>query len=791
MKELTHEDISFDWEKILQEAHPETQTLESIIGQPRGMKALRMGMAIDAKGYNIWMSGATGTGRKTALKKVLRGQELKHPLQDMVYVHNFKHPDTPRAITLEGGKGTKFSKSLGKIISMMKEEIKKALKSQNYVLLRDKMVHEVDKKENHLLSDLEIELQSESFKIVQLEESGENLDIWPVLEEEPVPFEGLQSRIAEGKFTEEEWANLRERYYYFVEKLKGIIEDIRQTRNHLESRLEDLRAKQISTLLTEQIESLRKEYQGKAVKEHLEDLEEDILQNISMFAESSSEEIEEILTNRYDVNVLIDHDSKSKIPVVYEFHPNPGNLFGSLEYRIEPSGETRTSFNMIRAGALHRASGGYLILAAEDILADDALYKSLKKVLETGEVEIFIPQTPFGPSPTSLKPQPFKVQVKVIVLGGYGLYDLIAVNDPDFLQLFKISAEFDSVMPRNDISTKEYLLFMDKTIIDRKLPPITQEGQGAVIEYGVRLAENRKKLSTRFSSIADLLLEASYWAKEMEKDQIDKETIDRALKERSFLWGLREEKMDEMFREKQILLTTRGLAVGQVNGLAVFDVGLSSFGRPVRITATTSPGKEGIINIEGEAGLSGEIHDKGVLILQGLLKNQFAQDFPLAISASVAMEQSYVGVDGDSASSTEIYALISAITGIPLRQDLAVSGSINQMGEIQPVGGITQKVEGFFEVCKQFGLTGTQGVIIPQANINHLVVNGEVQKAVQSGNFHIYAIEDYTEGLSLLTGMPLGEKNEAGNFPEGSLGELIVGRLKILREISQDSKSEG
>jgi predicted ATP-dependent protease len=323
--------------------------------------------------------------------------------------------------------------------------------------------------------------------------------------------------------------------------------------------------------------------------------------------------------------------------------------------------------------------------------------KASKKVLETGEVEIFVPQTPFGPSPTSLKPQPFKVQVKVVVLGGHGLYDLIAVNDPDFLQLFKISAEFDSVMPRNEISTKEYLLFMDKTIIDRKLPPITREGQGAVIEYGVRLAENRKKLSTRFSSIADLLLEATYWAKEMDKAQIDKETIDRALKERSFLWGLREEKMDEMFREKQILLTTRDKAVGQVNGLAVFDVGLSSFGRPVRITATSSPGKEGIINIEGEAGLSGEIHDKGVLILQGLLKNQFAQDFPLAISASVAMEQSYVGVDGDSASSTEIYALISAITGIPLRQDLAVSGSINQMGEIQPVGGITQKVEGFLK----------------------------------------------------------------------------------------------
>jgi predicted ATP-dependent protease len=344
MKELTHEEISFDWEKILQEAHPETQTLESIIGQPRGMKALRMGMAIDAKGYNIWVSGANGTGRKTALKKVLRGQKLKHPLQDMVYVHNFKNPDTPRALTLEGGKGTKFRKSLGKIISMMKEEIKKALKSQNYVLLRDKMVHEVDKKENHLLSDLEIELQSENFKIVQLEESGENLDIWPVLEGEPVPFEGLQSRIAEGKFTEEEWANLRERYYYFVEKLKGIIEDIRQTRTHLESRLEDLRAKQISTLLNEQVETLRKEYKGKAVKEHLEDLEEDILQNITMFAESSSEEIEEILSNRYEVNVLIDHGSKAKIPVVYEFHPNPGNLFGSLEYRIEPSGENPDVF---------------------------------------------------------------------------------------------------------------------------------------------------------------------------------------------------------------------------------------------------------------------------------------------------------------------------------------------------------------------------------------------------------------------------------------------------------------
>jgi len=368
------------------------------------------------------------------------------------------------------------------------------------------------------------------------------------------------------------------------------------------------------------------------------------------------------------------------------------------------------------------------------------------------------------------------------IMGNAGVYDFLIQEDPEFGRLFKISAEFDPVMELTPTTVNEYKVFIDSHLKKHGLPPMDASGRQEILEYGVRLAGHRRRLTTQFSQIADLLTESAYWARKAGVETIGRQAVARALEERRYLFSLPEEKMDEQVHEGQILLSVSGTAVGQVNGLAVLDRGSSSFGRPMRITAVAGPGDEGIVNIEGEAGLSGEIHDKGVLILQGLIRDRFAREFPLALSASVGFEQSYGGIDGDSASSTEAYAILSAVAGIPLRQDLAVSGSVNQRGEIQPVGGITEKVEGFWYTCKKLGLTGTQGVIIPRSNVQNLVLNHEVQEAIRGGQFHIYPVTTIDEGLSLLSGQDMGTMDSMGRYPETSLGARIVNKLERMRE---------
>ena len=507
---------------------------------------------------------------------------------------------------------------------------------------------------------------------------------------------------------------------------------------------------------------------------------------------------------RYDVHILIDHSATEKPPVIFETYPDFQKLFGTIDLTegsygppgtqsaMSPGaavaaglGLEKPGFLSLRPGSLLRANGGYLILQAEDLLMEEETYTSLKRVLQNGTLEIRTsPGAAGGHGASSLKPEPIKINLKVVILGSEMLYDALYLQDEDFQKLFKVPAEFDYTMDRNEHTTREYMHFIRMVQEDEGLLPVEPSAVVALLEYGVRLAELRSKLCTKFSLIADILRESSFWASRMERKTIDRSTIDQALAKRAFLLNLPEEKIDEQIRTGELLMQLEGSAVGRVNGLAVLDRGYYSFGRPTVISAMAAPGTDGIINVEREAGLSGEIHDKGTYIVESYIHATYAQDFPFSITARICFEQSYVEVDGDSASSTEVYALLSAIGKIPLRQDVAVTGSVNQMGEIQPVGGVIEKVEGFFQVCTQRGLTGSQGVIIPIQNVEGLILNSQVNEAVKKGEFHIWAIGHVDQGMEILTGLEPGVRSAKGAYPAQSFHGKIEKELRRMARIT-------
>jgi len=782
--ELTYEDLRFVFPSPEGDATLPPPTV--LIGQPRAIRALELGTAIDAPGYNIFVSGPPGTGRQTAVKKILAELPPSETVRDLIYVNNFPRPDNPVILALPQGKAPVFKTRLHEMVETLKVRIRQELGGEVYKTDRDILLKKTEFRETHLVSEFEGKLAQDGFKMTQVEDPEADpgaMDIIPVVDGVACTFEELQEKVSAGTIPEDQWNQTRERYYRHIDEMRGLFDGLREARTQMEKDLAKLQASTVRPVVRRQIQALGRAFPYFAVKVWLTTLEKDIQANLFLFTGDKAPEDPSGVPAlaRYGVNVLVDHGNGPKLPIVFETRPTPAHLFGTVESRPDAQGETRSTFLMIKPGALHLASGGYLVLRAEDILNQEEAWPLLKQTLQNGQVEIQATSGPFG-AMTLLKPQPAEVKVKVVIMGNQGVYDFLIQEDPEFGRLFKISAEFDPVMELTPTTVNEYRVFIDSHLAKHKLAPMDASGRQEILEYGVRLAGHRRRLTTQFSQVADLLTESAYWAKRTGQKTVDRVAVARALEERRYLFSLPEEKMDEQVTEGQILLSVTGSDVGQVNGLAVLDRGSSSFGRPMRITAVAGPGDKGIVNIEGEAGLSGEIHDKGVLILEGLIRDRFARDFPLSLSASVGFEQSYGGIDGDSASSTEAYAILSAISGAPLRQDLAVSGSVNQRGEIQPVGGITEKVEGFYFTCKKQGLTGTQGVIIPKSNIQNLVLNQEVQEAVRDGRFHIYPVTTVDEGLFLLSGREIGKMDAKGLYPEGSLGHLIVKKLERMRE---------
>jgi lon-related putative ATP-dependent protease len=805
--ELRAEELAFDVDmEAAEEASRSAEWGRAVIGQPRALEALRMGLHVRAKGYNVYVSGSPGTGRRTAVLSVLSEEpDSAERLRDLVYVYNFASPLEPVCLVLPPGGGKAFKRDLHRMVEALKRIVRLQSESSAARKEESEAFAEFERRENELLSSLESELLVDGFKPVQIDEGGgPAMDIVPAeggFADSGAGFEALQAKVAAGQMSQAEYDGIRRRWYGHMDRMKKLFADLRRGRLELEARGEELRARVLAPQVAAEASLIAEKWGSPEVRSWAAALEKDVMAHLFLFrseeAAPQSRRRRVPALARYGANVVVDREGMARSPVVVETHPNVANLFGTIEPRGEEELDGRSAYLRIRAGSFLRASGGFLVLKAEDVLVDEETWHRLKRALQDGRADVPCRDSPLGPGGW-LKPEAPPADVKVVLIGGESSYDILYQADPDFQKLFKVHAEFDSSMPMDAAALRDYAAFARRVSTEERLLPLDAGALAAVVEQGARLAEYRNRLSTRFGAIADLLREADYRARfgasasagaqggapaaavgREPPASITAADVRGAIETRSRLSSLPEEKLEDMIATGEIILQATGSAVGRVNGLAVHDRGYYAFGMPAVISAQVSPGEGGVINIEGESGLSGEIYDKAVLIVEGFLRSRYARDFPLAVTASICFEQSYTAVEGDSASSTAVYALLSAIADFPLRQDVAVTGSLNQIGQVQPVGGVNEKIEGFFRVCRHAGLSGTQGVMVPRRNVINLTLSREVRDAVASGAFHIWAVSSIDEGIAVLTGASAGSPDSRGEFPTDSFNGRV--RRELLR----------
>jgi ATP-dependent Lon protease len=765
------------------------QPCQEIIGQGRGLEAIRVGIDINSIGYNIFVTGLAGTGRFTTIKCVLEEIDVKEKMpNDLCYVNNFKNPDMPHMLNLPAGQGNAFKKEMETLIEALKRKIPLMFENETYLNKKKEVVERYRNKQAEMFREFEKKVNKEGFSLVQIQMGPYSRPgILPLVEGNPVNIEQLETMVEEGKLPKEELERIKEKQIGLINELEEIFKETRKSEKGVKEELTSLDNEVISPVVKDSISDIKEKFDYEKVRRYLDEVQEDILTNLNRFREKEESPAPPIpglvfpqpvdSFSEYQVNVLVDNSETQKAPIIVETTPNYRNLFGTIERVVDRSGLWKTDFTHIKAGTFLRASGGYLIFNALEALVEPGVWPALKRTLKNQvmEVQTFDPFYLFATS--ALKPEPIECNTKVIMIGDTYLYHLLYNLDDDFKKIFKIKADFDSVMKKDTEKIQQYASFIRKICDEEKLKPFDKTGIAAVVEYGVRMTGRQKKLSTRFHLIADLLREANYWAVKDGSDVVREEHVDKAIEKKIYRLNLIEEKIQEMIDEGTILIDSDGMVVGQVNGLSIYNLGDYMFGKPSRITVKTSMGKAGIINIEREAEMSGPTHNKGVYILTGYLRGKYAQDKPITMSASICFEQSYSGVDGDSASSTEIYALLSSISGLPLRQGIAVTGSVNQKGEIQPIGGVNEKIEGFFDVCKAKGLTGKQGVMIPHLNIDDLMLRKDVVETVKAGKFRIYPVKTIDQGIEILTGVEAGERLEDGKFREGTVNDLVDKKL--------------
>lgn len=774
-----------DPEQIPFKTSEDCKTYEGIIGQERAIKAIQTGLDIKSLGYNIFITGMIGTGRTTTIKQFLEKLEKKEKTpDDMLYVNNFKSPDEPVLITLPAGKGRPFKEAMALLIKGLKTNIPELLKSKYYTEKRDSVIESQQKKQKEILKTFEEDVAKEGFSVIQVQLGlFVKPDLIPLIEGHPTPFNKLEALVRENKFPKEKLEELKKKYDKLKDKLEEVFEKMKEVDEKIHFLLKKWDEESITPIIKGIIADIRARFPFSKISDYLDNVELNLIEKIDLFKGQKKEPKEKEIVDsfkEYQVNLLIDNSDMKGIPVIMETNPNYPNLFGAIEATLTRYGAWLSDFTKIKGGSLLKANGGFLVINALDALLEPGVWNTLKRTLRHQSLEIQN-YTPFYLiSSSRLKPQPIKIDVKIIMIGDSYIYNLLFFMDEDFKKIFKIKAEFDSETQKDKKTILEYASFIKKITEEDKLIPFNKEGMAAVIEYGTRLSGRQKKLSTRFHHIADVIREASYWAKKSKKKIANSGHVKKAIKERFERVSLIEDKIQEMIEEGTIMIDTKGGVVGQVNGLSVYEMGGFAFGKPTRITATTAVGRAGVINIEREADLSGRTHNKGVLILGGYLRGKYAQDKPFSLSASLAFEQSYAGVDGDSASSTEVYAILSSLSKLALRQNIAVTGSLNQKGQIQPIGGVNEKIEGFFDVCKAKGLTGTQGVIIPHQNIQNLMLREDVIDSVKEGKFHIYPIKTIDEGIEILTGIKAGKRKKDGTFEKDTVNYLVDEELQRL-----------
>jgi predicted ATP-dependent protease len=795
-RELSAEELRFST-KIARKfsSTRELTGAKEFFGQERALAALELGLGVSGSGYNIFVSGLAGAEKLETLRDWLAQHAAKAPTPgDWVYVHNFKHPDAPRAIYLRPGQGNRLRQMMRDLVKTLREELPKAFRQEAFDKEKSRLTEKYNTRTQELNAQFATLAQERGFQI-QVGARG-NLYFIPI-----VNGKALQRPQDFASLSEGEREEVERRQQQLSVEMERLTHKQQEIMREMEEDIRAVERRFCENLLVPILTRIETELENEEIGEYLAEVKEHVLNNLDDFKEAPMpmmsfpfppppRERDPFL--EYEVNVVVDNASTAGAPLIVEGSPTYLNMFGTIERVVDRFGRVVTNFTRIKSGSFLRAHGGYLIFSLEDAITEPAVWKVLKRTLRNKriEMETYEPFALFSAS--GLKPEPVKVDTKVIVLGSSFLYHLLYTWDEEFHEIFKLRADFTPVMQRDEDHQLAYAQWVGNLCNEEGLPHFDRSGIERLIEFGARQAGDRDKVLASYAEIADLVREAAFWARNEDRQLVSARQVEKALESRVFRSNRIEEDIRELIAKGTILVDIDGKKVGQVNGLSVTEIGGYAFGRPSRVTASVGMGQAGIINIERESRLSGSIHDKGVLILAGYLRNRFGQDQPLALSASLCFEQSYGGVEGDSASSTELYALLSRLANIPLRQDIAVTGSVNQWGEVQAIGGVNEKIEGFFDVCRAMGLTGKQGVLIPEANVRHLVLRRDVIEAVAEGTFHIYPVRTIDQGLAILTGITADARpgSEAVNeMVSKRLKELALG-LKEFAALGHDGSAE-
>lgn len=771
----------------------ELESFTGVIGQARGLKALEFGMNIDIKGYNIYMEGPTGIGKTIYAKNYLNKAAQSKPVpDDWCYIYNFENSNEPVAVNLPAGTGKQFQSDMDTFITAIRAEIKSAFSNQDFAKEKEAIERDVEDKKLKIIERLNKDAAKQGFEI---KNTSTGIYFLPMIN---------GKTLSEDEFNALDENTRNEFEARSVEIQKQTIEAMKRIKELETKATEKMNSWQNNIALfavTIQVNELRNKYKRfPKIQTFLKNIQNDILTNLNDFIIDENPQGQQMGPmpkqesqkpwHRYKVNLFIDNSGLTGAPVIMDANSSFYNLFGKLEYE-NSFGTLRTDFTLIKPGLIHKANGGYLVLQIRDLLSNPMMWDAFKRVLRTKLIyaDTLKDYQLNTVAISSLKPEPIPVNMKVVLIGPSYVYQHLLDNDEDFRKLFKVKVEFEEEAPRTDSNTFKIAQIIHNFCEKENSPHFNPGAVAQVIEYSSRLIENQNKLSTQLSDITELIAESCTWAKMDNAKVVTAEYVKKAINERIERINKYDQRLVDMIQSGTIMIDTDGEKIGQINGLSIMKIGDYSFGKPAKITANTYIGKTGIVNIEREVSMSGTSHSKGVMILSAYIGEKFAQEAPLSLSASLCFEQMYSGVDGDSASSTELYALLSSLSELPIKQNFAVTGSVNQKGEIQPIGGVTDKIEGFFHICKLRGLTGEQGIIMPYQNIRNLNLNDEVIKAVKEGMFHIYPVKTVDDGIEILTGVPAGKKNKNGTYPAGSVNYLVNEKLRRYSELSKDKSS--
>ncbi|MDL2263318.1 AAA family ATPase [Synergistaceae bacterium OttesenSCG-928-I11] len=780
----------------------ELACLKQLIGQRRAVNAISFGLTVEKKGYNLFVAGDPGSGRTTYTLEEMKTRAANMPApDDWIYVYNFDEPGEPLTINLPAGCGKSLATAMDNLVEDLKVNLAKAFDNSEYEDNKAALVKVFQEGVGELMESLRAYAQEQNFSIKRTPQGFVNL---PLVQEEtpaetsedgtPVEPKVVTREMQPDEFeklTDEEQSEIQKKSEEIAQKTLETLRTMREREKDLKDKIKELEGEICRNAIQPVLSELKEDFRdNEKLTEWMDKLTEDIIENFGMFVAATRDENVDVDFSRFTVNVFVSNDPDLGAPVIRETNPTYYNLVGKIEYESR-QGYLYTDFHRIKPGAIHKANGGFLLLEAENVLRQFMSWDALKRVLNSGELTIENLGEHLGYIPVaSLKPEAIPIDVKVVIVGTYYLYYLLNVYDPEFQKIFKIKADFESDMPRSREMEYNLACVIAEFVSNDGNIPFTAEAVGEVIECASRLVDDQERMSTQFNKISEILTEATVWAKMDNAEHVDLKHVIKAFDEKTDRVNLIEERYRRSYENGVIRIDTEGTAIGQINGLTVISLVDHSFGHPVRISANVFMGQEGIVNIEREVKLTGPIHNKGLLTLSSYLGRKYAQDMPISISARIAFEQTYAGIEGDSASSTELYCLLSALSGVPLRQDIAVTGSVDQFGNVQAIGGVNEKIEGFYGYCKSRGLTGTQGVMIPASNVQHLMLHHDVLESVREGKFSVWAVSTIDEGLEILTGVPAGKQNKQGNYPGKSIHGLTKSCLRSWIEKSAKLKAE-